>query len=101
MGIRYSNCTGNLIDKELNKPLSVIQYNLLETSPTKYTSGKWWGEISVKKQLKKTGNFIIEIEEGRKGECVISSDQQDKRSTSGYYYNFFGRGKLGKPRYGP
>ena len=41
MAIRYSNGTGNLIDKELNKPLAVIQYNLLETSPTKYTSGKW------------------------------------------------------------
>ena len=59
------------------------------------------GGISVKKQLKKTGNYIIEIEEGRKDECVISSDSQTRGTTSSYYYNFFGRGKLGKPRYGP
>jgi len=100
MAIRYSSGTGNLIDKELNKPLSIIQYNMMETSPTKYTSGKWWGEISIKKELKKTGNYIMELEDGRKGECVISSDSQEKRTASNYFYSFFGRGKLGKPRYG-
>ncbi len=101
MAIRFSSGTGNLIDKDLNKPLSIIQYNLLETSPTKYTSGKWWGEISIKKELKKTGNFIMEMEDGRKGECVISGDNQNKGTASNYFYSFFGRGKLGKAKYGP
>ena len=101
MAIRYGSGTGNLIDKELNKPLAVVQYTLLETSPAKYTSGKWWGEFSVREQLKKTGNYIMELEEGRKGECIISSEGQSKGTASNFYYNFFGRGKLSKSRYGP
>jgi hypothetical protein len=99
MAIRYSNGSGAIIDKELEKPISDMRYQMMETSKTKYTTGKWWGEFSTKKEIKRQGNYILEFEDGRKGECVVSSTSEAAGSTSRYHYSFFGRGPLGRRTY--
>ena len=48
MGIHYSNGSGSLDDKELEKSVIDIPYYLRETDGTKYTSKKWWGGFSTK-----------------------------------------------------
>jgi hypothetical protein len=99
MAVRYSNGSGAIMDKDLEKPIANIRYQLMETSKTKYTTGKWWGEFSIKKEIKRSGNYILEFEGGRKGECLVSSKSEASGSASRYHYSFFGRGPLGRRGY--
>lgn len=96
MAIRYSNGSGRLHDKELERPIAEIQYQLLETNPTRYTTKKWWGEFSTKRELKKRNNCMIEFEDGRKGDCIITSSSTATKSrvTFRYHYSFYGRGPI-------
>ena len=100
MAISYNNGMGNLYEKDSEKSLGVITYQLVETKPTKYTPGKWWGEFSTKNAIERTGRYILEFEDGRKGICIINTENKEKHSASRFYYAFFGRSKLGKARYG-
>lgn len=100
MAIIFKNGTGNLYDKGSETPLGVISYQLMETKATKYTSGKWWGEFSIKKVLVRTCRYVVEFDDGRKGECIVNTGIKEKNTASRSYYGFFGRGKLGKGRFG-
>ena len=43
MGIHYSNGLGRLYDKDIERPIAEVKYQLIETDATKYTPKKWWG----------------------------------------------------------
>jgi len=98
MAIRYSSGFGKLYDKQLNQIVADVRYKLTETDATKYTNKKWWGEFSANQKMKRDDNYIIIFEDGRKGGCWIApnTERVRGRSTSVYYYRYFGRGKLGK-----
>ena len=97
MAIRYSNGVGQLYEKEGGRPVAEIKYRLIETDPTKYTRKLWWGEFTTIRQIKKLGNYMLELEDSRKGECVISTNAPGRRKlTTHYHYRFNGRGKLGR-----
>ena len=95
MGIHYGNGFGLVFDKELEKPIAKGNYSLIETDATKYTKKKWWGEFSTSKAIKRAGNYIIELEDGRKGECIIFANSEAKQGrASQYSYHFNGRSAL-------
>lgn len=97
MAVHYSGGVGVLYNKGTDENLAKVAYQLIETDPTKYTKKKWWGDFSIKKELKQLGNYVIEFEDSRKGECIISNNTlTGKRIASRYYYTFFGRGPLGR-----
>ncbi len=97
MAVHYSGGVGVLYNKGSDENLGTVAYQLIETDPTKYTKKKWWGDFSAKRAVKQLGNYVIEFEDGRKGECIISNNtQMVKKVTSRYYYTFFGRGPLGR-----
>ncbi len=97
MGIHYDNGLGLLYGKEIDKPITKVNYQLIETDPTKYTRKKWWGEFSTSKEIKRAGNYVIELEDGRKGECVIFTNHELKQGRgSQYFYHFNGRSALGR-----
>ena len=97
MALHYSSGIGNLYDKEINKPISRINYQLIEIDPTKYTNKKWWGEFYSSKIIKKSGVYRIELEDGKSGDCVICvKDDFAQDKASQFHYHFNGRGKLGR-----
>ena len=97
MAIHYSSGFAKLYDKETEGNLSDIKYQLVETEPTQYTNKKWWGEFSMKYKLGRLGIYLIEFDDGRKSECVVTMNtEKEGESTSHNYYRFFGRGRLGK-----
>jgi hypothetical protein len=103
MGLHYNGGSGFLHDKELEKPIADIQYQLIETDATKYAAKKWWGGFSTKREVKKLGNYMIEFDDGRQGDCVIfSGDELPKgtRPSRRYQYRFYGRGRLRGDRLG-
>lgn len=100
MGLHYSGGIGSVYDKELDKPISTIDYQLIETDATKYTKKKWWGEFYSSKKIKRTGVYRIELEDGQSGDCVVwVKDDIVQDRASQYHYHFNGRGKLGKKGY--
>ena len=97
MAIHYSNGVGKLYDKEMDKPVAEVKYQLIETDSTKYAPKKWWGEFSTNREIKRLANYVIELEDSRKGECVITTNAQAKgKAVSRHHYRFNGRGKLGR-----
>jgi len=98
MAIHYSNGFGKLFDKETEETIDGIKYQLIETDQTRYTNKKWWGEFTINREIKRLGKYMIEFDDGRKSECVIFTNtdrESETRTSSHYYYRFFGRGKLG------
>ena len=93
MALHYSSGIGNVFDKNQGKNIADIKYHLIESDPTIYTRKKWWGDFSTTGKISTTGDYRIEMEDGRMGDCIISvnTEHKDKRQL---YYNFFGRGKL-------
>ncbi len=100
MGIRFANGQGNLYDKETpDFPAARLGYQLTETDATKYTKKRWWGDFSTGDELKHLGNFYIEFEDGRRGECVvIANTEASSRKAKTWYYHFNGRGALSRKK---
>lgn len=96
MGLHYNNGFGHLYDKEApDFPTARINYQMMETDATRYTKKKWWGDFSTGDELKHLGNFIIDFEDSRRGECVViaNTDVSSKKARA-WYYHFNGRGAL-------
>ena len=101
MGIHFNNGQGRLYDKDSQEPLARIDYQLIETDATKYTRKKWWGEFSTGEEIKRLGNYTIEFDDSRRGECVVMANtpdrprEQKERQNTQRHYHFNGRGVLG------
>jgi len=103
MGIRYSSGFGKLYKKDTGETILDINYQLVETDQTQYTNKKWWGEFSSKQEIKPVGTYIMEFNDGRRGECIVTINpdiserrRKGEKLASHYYCRFNGRGKLGR-----
>ena len=103
MAIHYSSGFGKLYNKETGETILDINYQLIETDQTRYTNKKWWGEFSTKQEIEPVGMYIIEFNDSRKGECIVTINSEiSERRRKGerlalhYYCRFYGRGKLGR-----
>ena len=93
MALHYSNGIGYLFDKLSAKAVAEIKYRLIETDPTRYTHKKWWGEFSTSDKVQQSGGYLIELEDGRKGDCIISVNTEHKDRKQ-HYFSFYGRGSI-------
>jgi hypothetical protein len=100
MSIRFNNGSGQVFPKETPEtPLARITYKLTETDATKYTKKRWWGDFSCGEEIKRLGNFFIEFEDGRRGECAVIANTEDATDKAQiWYYHFNGRGALSRRR---
>jgi hypothetical protein len=100
MGIHINSGFGNIYDKETpDFPSARINYKLLETDASKYTHKKWWGEFNTNDELKHLGNYFIEFEDNRRGECiVIANSEVSSKKAKTWYYHFNGRGALSRKK---
>ena len=97
MAIHYSSGIGRISGKDTGDSVIEVKYLLIETDPTKHSRKKWWGDLSTGHEVKRVGDYVIEFEDRRKGECLISGKaQQQKGGVIHYYYRFNGRGKLSR-----
>jgi len=61
---------GKIYDSSENY-VDEVTYDISLNPPTESARGKWWGEITPKQSLMLVGNYIIELDDGRRGPCVI------------------------------
>jgi hypothetical protein len=94
MSIRYYGGTARLYAKDIDKPMADARYQMMMTQGTRFTTSKWWGDFSTGKELKTLGEFIIEFEDGSRGDIVVYSSGASSAKGSRFQYSFNGRGKL-------
>ena len=86
--------TGNLRASNDENFVAAITYQLWERPPTENTLGEWWGNFALD-HIIDSGEYIIELEDGRKGTCSIRANIQRVRGLGNIYrYNCQGSGLL-------
>jgi hypothetical protein len=74
--------------------IAAITYQLWEKPPTETARGEWWGNFTLD-HIIGSGEYIIELEDGRRGTCSIRANIQRVRGIGNIYrYNFEGSGLL-------
>jgi hypothetical protein len=93
MTVRYLGGTARLYAKDIEKPVADVRFQMMMTDANRFTRMKWWGDFSASKELKTLGEFIMEFEDGSRGEVFVyaSGAPQGKGR---YQYPFNGRSKL-------
>ena len=85
---------GRLRTSKDEEVVATVTYQLWETPPTEDTPGEWWGTFTLDHMINK-GEYIIELEDGRKGTCSIRANIQRVRGLGNIYrYNCQGSGLL-------
>lgn len=85
--------TGNLYRSEDNRLVARVNYQCHDTSPT-----NWWGELVTIEyvRLDENHNYVIELEDSRKGSCRLR--KRINGPVSGvpprYIYHFTGTSEL-------
>ncbi len=80
--------------KDIDKAVADARYQMMMTQGTRFTAGKWWGDFSTNKELKNVGEFIMEFEDGSRGEIFVFTSGASLGKGSRFQYTFNGRGKL-------
>lgn len=61
---------GKIYDSHENY-LDEVTYEIQYQSPAGSNGEEWWGEITPDNGIMPVGNYIIELNDGRRGQCVI------------------------------
>jgi len=94
MTVRYQGGTARLYAKDIEKAVADVRYQMMTTQATKFTRMKWWGDFSANKELKSLGEFIMEFEDGTRGDVSVYHSGAPQGKAGRYQYSFNGRSKL-------
>ena len=87
--------TGKLCDAEGKEVIAIVDYQVWEKPQTEYALGEWGGEFTMDRVIWPSGEYVIELEDGRKGTCLIDLEQSVHRGCPIIYrYGLEGRGVL-------
>jgi hypothetical protein len=95
MTVRYQGGTARLFAKDIDKAVADVRYQMMMTLGTRFTRTKWWGDFSANKELKTLGDYVMEFEDGSRGDVAVYSTGTPQGKGARYQYSFNGRGKLG------
>ena len=69
------NGRGRLYDADGEQVIANVNYQIWEKPQMEHTPGEWRGEFTVDRVIWPSGEYIIELEDGRKGTCLIDVEQ--------------------------
>jgi len=96
LSLHFSGGTALLYDKDGDTLAGKGSYQLIESDGSIYTRKRWWGQFVSDKEVKAGASvFIMEFEDGRKGECILLASDEVGSDAARHFYHFNGRGKLG------
>ncbi len=87
------NGTGKLYD-DGKQVIGIVSYQIWEKPQIGYTLGEWGGEFTIDRIIWPSGEYIIELEDGRKGTCLIDIEQSVTGCPVIYRYSLKGSGTL-------
>ena len=87
--------TGKLYDADGKQVIAVVNYQIREKPQTERALGEWGGEFVIDRIIWPSGEYIIELEDGRKGICLIDLEQSVHQGCPIIYrYGLEGSGAL-------
>ena len=84
---------GKIYDSSKNY-IDEVTYDIYHKSPTEPNEAEWWGEITPNKDIMPAGNYIIELDDGRKGPCIIKTKTTSSFGLVVDSYDLEGNGPL-------
>jgi hypothetical protein len=84
---------GKIYDSSENY-LDEVTYEIRHKSPTEPAGPEWWGEITPDRDIIPIGNYIIELEDGRRGPCITTMKTTSSFGLVFDSYNLEGTGSL-------
>jgi hypothetical protein len=86
--------TGSIRSSDGKEFVATIIYQLWEKPETESNNKEWWGSFTHDRLIK-SGEYIIELEDGRKGTCHVRGRLQWTRGMATVYpHSFQGGGSL-------
>lgn len=85
--------TGKLYDGD-GKVIAIVTHKIWEKSQRNVTLAEWGGEIAIDHIIWPSGEYVIELENGQKGACLIDIEQSITGCPTIYRYSLKGCGAL-------
>ena len=90
--------TGKLYDGEGKQEIGIISHQVWEKPGPGNERREWGGELLIDRVIWPSGKYIIELENGRRGSCVIDIEQEIDGCPVNYRYTVKGNGTLSRPK---
>jgi len=94
MSMQVLKGTGKLYDADGKQVIATVNYQIREKPPTEYTLGEWRGSFDLDCYIDIHPEYIIELEDGRRGTCFIEVNITAVAGLTIYRYSFQGSGSL-------
>ena len=93
MSTQVINGRGKLYNVDGERLIAIVSYQIWERPQTEYTLGEWWGGFILEDvYLFIQGEYMIELQDKRKGNIIITNIIL--RAGAFNYYQFRGTGQL-------
>jgi hypothetical protein len=86
------NGTGTLYDVDEKETLATIAYRIYRNPATEQKREEWWGGFSLSAPLAELEEYLLELEDGRRGNCAVSLRSVSRLSESLIFYHYDIRG---------
>lgn len=84
---------GKIYDSRQNY-LDEVTYEIHQKSLAESDGREWWGEIILDKCMMPAGNYIIELNDGRRGTCIAHMKTTSSFGLAFDSYNLEGTGSF-------
>jgi len=88
------NGIGTLYNMDGKQTIAAINYQIIYKPPTQFSFGEWWGSLNPvnDQSLLELGEYIIELEDKRRGKIIINRINAQSGLPAGY--EFLGSGPI-------
>jgi len=86
--------TGKLYDADGKQVIAIVTHKIWEKPQREDTLEEWGGEVTIDHIIWPSGEYIIELENGRKGTCLIDIEQSITGCPTIYRYSVKGCSEL-------
>jgi hypothetical protein len=84
---------GKIYDSRENY-VDKVTYEIYHKSSAERDGAEWWGEVTPDKGIMLVGNYIIELDDGRRGPCITKIRTNSSFGLVVDSYNLEGTGSL-------
>lgn len=92
-----SNGTGTLFDTVDERALATVDYRICRIPAHEGKAEEWWGRFALTQPVPDLAEYLIELEDGRKGACILARGKSHQMlgSDTYHHYELTGIGELG------
>jgi hypothetical protein len=83
-----SNGTGVLYDVNSGEPLATVGYRIYRNPATGEAEELWWGGFALNQAVPEREEYVMELEDGRRGRCHVTLRLMDRLTEDLVFYHY-------------